>query len=95
MTIALRKAATADEADLRILSLASNKRKFAIEVGLPMEPAMIDAFERGIDHEWFALVDISTGIPSAMERLMRVYRLTDAGMTRLAVLSRMEGVGHG
>lgn len=72
--------------DYALLSLASEKRKFAIELGCAMEPGMIDAFERGIDKEWFTLVDISTQVAASPGRVLRVFRLTNAGMAYLVEL---------
>lgn len=69
---------TTDEADFMLLKLANEKGKFAIEVGCKMGPDLRAAFERGIDNEWFTLVDVS-GVTVVPGRLMRVFRLTAAG----------------
>lgn len=79
-----------DEADFRLLSLASDKRKFAIQVGYVPSPEIQFAFERGIDNEWFTLVDVSS-VAAAPGRLMRLFRLTDAGMKRLAEVRHIGG----
>jgi hypothetical protein len=80
---------TSDEAELKILSLANDKRKFAISVGYMWSAEEQAAFERGIDHEWWTLVDLSrVATPAAMGAVMRIFRLTDAGLARLAVLRR-------
>lgn len=77
---------TSDEDDeIRLLSLANHKRKFAIEFGLQMSDQQQLAFERGIDNEWFTLVDISP-VTFAPGRVMRIFRLTEAGFKRLGEL---------
>lgn len=75
-----------DEADLAILSLANEKRKFALSLGGRFGQDLQDAFERGIDREWWTLVDVSRIDASPVA--MRIFRLTDAGMARLAALER-------
>jgi hypothetical protein len=75
-----------DAADRRLLSMASDKRKFALEFGQPVDPDLRASFERGIDEEWFTLVDVSF-VATAGRRLMRVFRLTNAGMVRLERLA--------
>ena len=76
------------DADFELLSLASGNRKFAIELGLVFPPPLQFAFERGIDHEWFTLVDVSRVTEAGTgNRLMRLFRLTDAGLARLAELA--------
>lgn len=74
-----------DAADLLLLNLANDRRKFAIQVGYPFDAGQTAAFERGIDNEWFALVDVSP-IAAAPRVMMRVFRLTDTGLRRLAEL---------
>lgn len=86
-----------EEAELRLLSLSNHKRKFAIQVGLnPGGEHGTDAdqlaLERGIDEEWFTLVDISTVTAAGRPVPMRVFRLTEKGLVRLADLARMKGV---
>jgi hypothetical protein len=83
---------TDDAADLKLLGLANGKRKFAILVESQMPESLQNAFERGIDREWFTLVDVSADIAAVNGRLTRVFRLTDAGMSRLSELAQMEGV---
>lgn len=78
-----------DEADLELLNLANEKRKFALSIPLTWGEEKQSAFERGIDHQWFTLVDVTPiAAPESRLRLMRVFRLTDAGMARLAELSQ-------
>lgn len=77
----MKEVSSDDEADLRLLTLANHKGKFAIELGLSVSEQQQYAFERGIDNQWFTLVDVSP-IVSAPYRLMRVFRLTEAGLTR-------------
>lgn len=77
------------EADLKVLGLANQKRKFAISVTYVWSEAEQSAFERGIDNEWFTLVDLSfIATPVGRGQLMRIFRLTDAGMSRLAELGK-------
>jgi putative AlgH/UPF0301 family transcriptional regulator len=78
-----------------LLSLANEKGKFAIALGYSgWDQNMIDAFERGIDNDWFTLVDISTvGVFKGTQHektLLRIFKLTQAGWDRLRVLN--EGV---
>lgn len=76
-----RHGTSTETADYQLLSLANEKGKFAIDLsGTPAD--YIEAFERGIDEQWFALVDISR-IAASPDRLMRVFRLTDRGTARL------------
>ena len=74
------------EADESLLGLANEKGKFAIELGLPLEQDYHAAFERGIDNEWFTLVDLCPVVESAFGRMMRVFRLTQAGRDRLVAV---------
>lgn len=80
---------TRDDADFRLLSLANEKGKFALSLsntGIP-DVELQAAFERGIDGEWFTLVDVS--IIAATERpvLMRVFKLTQYGSAYRATLA--------
>ena len=76
-----------EEADFYLLGLANNeKHKFAIQVAMELTQSVQDAFERGIDFQWFTLVDVST-VTLTGDRLMRVFRLTEAGLARFAELS--------
>lgn len=76
-----------DEADWRLLSLANEKGKFAIPFGLAPAPELQAALERGIDREWFTLVDVGT-VSALPGVLMRVFRLTRSGRERLADLKQ-------
>ena len=77
----LRRVITDDEADWRLLSLANEKGKFGIELGLiPGMEELQFAFERGIDAEWFTFVDVSR--VRATLSYMRIFRLTEAGRVR-------------
>lgn len=75
-----------DEADFRLLSLADRTRKFVMQLGYVLESEFQCALERGIDNDWFTLVDVTT-TPELPGKVFRVFRLTDAGMKRLAVLA--------
>lgn len=94
MTRSLERVITNDEADLALLALANEKRRFAIQMGGMTEENQ-GAFERGIDGEWFTLVDVAPlahvphGRPS--NAVFRVFRLTDAGLRRLAELRQQIG----
>jgi hypothetical protein len=76
-----------DKADLELLGLANEKRKFAIALDYK-NIHLQEALERGIDNQWFTLVDVSVIAVTAKPVLMRVFRLTDAGLTRLAQLQK-------
>lgn len=78
---------TNDDADLELLSLANEKGKFAIELGYRLEPHKQYALERGIDAEWFRIVDVSP-IAVSPGRLMRIFKLTEQGKERLAALKQ-------
>ena len=94
--------------DLRLLELANDKGKFAIEVGYqwttivikPGDPIttsqdMQDAFERGIDNEWFTLVDLSpiqTHDPMYPNRICRVFKLAINGSRRKEYLRNDRGI---
>jgi hypothetical protein len=70
-----------DKADAELLALANEKGKFAIQIGLPLSEPLQEAFERGIDSEWFTLVDVSP-IAHSAAACCRVFRLTLAGWQR-------------
>jgi hypothetical protein len=74
-----------DDADLELLSMANELGKFCLELGGHAVPHLQFAFERGIDREWFTLVDISP-IAEYPGRMFRCFRLTVAGRGRLLVL---------
>lgn len=78
-----------DEADFRLLSVADRKRKFVVQLGYVPEPEYQRAFERGIDNDWFTLVDVTT-VLELPGKVFRVFRLTDAGDRRLAALAARE-----
>ena len=83
-----------EQADLSLLSLANHKRKFALEIGTfpPNLERLQGALERGIDARWFELVDVSPlSEGGAYTRVFRIFRLTDAGMERLAQLATLKG----
>lgn len=77
---------TEDEADLKLLSLATAKGKFALDVlYVPSSLEEQLAIERGQEQEWFRLVDVSQ-VAAAPRRLFRVFILTPAGWARLRKL---------
>lgn len=82
-----------ERAELEVLSLSNEKHKFAIELGFDdWEPRLQYAFERGIDNQWFTLVDISFVAASPrFTRMLRVFRLTDEGVKHLKRLIERKG----
>lgn len=88
MSRGLSRIITDDEADLELLGLASNLRKFGIPMDVAMPEPLVRAFERGIDRQWFTLVDITFRSEALPGRPLKVFRLTDAGMLRLAELGK-------
>lgn len=82
-----------EEADIRLLSMANYKNKFAVELGFRLTEGQQDSLERGIDNQWFTLVDV-TPIESAPGRVMRIFRLTEAGVKRLAELVSLKTLSH-
>lgn len=77
---------TDDEADYQVLSRGNDKGKFAIAVEATAPPEIWQAFERGLENEWFRLVDVAR-LTATNGELARVFRLTDAGRERLKKLS--------
>jgi hypothetical protein len=73
----------ADDDDFSLLNLANEKGKF----GLLTEQEH-EAFGGGIENEWFRLVDVST-IAHA-EGIFRVFKLTEAGLSRLAATAKKQ-----
>lgn len=86
-----------DRAELELLNLANEKGKFALEYGMPDGAPLQAAFERGIEQEWFTLVDLcpadampaTAHLRSAGSRIMRVFRLTRRGRERVSMLRAM------
>lgn len=72
-------------ADLALLSMANHKRKFGLAVGLCLDAPLQYALERGIDNDWFRLVDVSRAVVSDGQ-ILRIFRLTEAGLARLGVV---------
>ena len=84
MSRTLNRLVTFDEADRELLDLANEKGKFALDIlGIDDEDLQL-AFERGIDQDWFTLVDVS--YISVTSHLMRIFKLTEAGEQRLKEL---------
>lgn len=80
---------THEEAEWQLLRLANDKGKFALSLG-PIDYADLQlAFERGINREWFTLVDLSPVSIVPHAGLMRVFRLTQAGRRRRTELEAM------
>lgn len=72
-----------DDADLLLLGLANEKSKFAIQIGYPFTQEAQEAFERGIDNDWFTLVDISDLANAPNGAVCRIFKLTTQGKRRL------------
>jgi hypothetical protein len=49
---------TDDQADLRLLNLANAKGKFGLQMGVILDRYEQEAFERGIDKDWFNRVRV-------------------------------------
>lgn len=80
-----------ERAELKVLSLANDKHKFAIQVGYIHEDDEVQlALERGMDNDWFTLIDVAP-VSVAPGRLMRVFKLTLEGRQHLHRL-RLKGV---
>lgn len=77
-----------EECDWEILKLANEKGKFGIELGvIPCEHIQA-AFERGIDNNWWIMVDL-TFLPSHPSRNpLRLFKLTNFGEARRATLQK-------
>lgn len=82
-----------DRVDLIFLGMANEKRKFAVALGARFTDEEREAFERGLDNDWFALIDIGPidasaelGLPP--RTLMKIFRLTNAGVARLAEIQK-------
>jgi hypothetical protein len=99
MSRGLRVVVTYDEADFSLLRRASQSDKFGVELGLVLDDDTQMAFERGVNAQWFTLVDVApfgthqlgASMWSALRdqpRSMRVFRLTEAGYARLAELKQ-------
>lgn len=89
---------THDEYDYKLLSMANEKDKFGLDIQGIDDHELQLAFERGIDADWFTLVDVSyiAAYPEELSKqtievLMRVFKLTAAGKHRL---NQLRGEGH-
>lgn len=81
----LRVLVTHDTADYELLKRANEKWKFAIPLGQTLPPHLQAAFERGIDKQWFTLVDVSV-VAEMPGTMLRIFRLTEAGAERYGEL---------
>ena len=88
-----REVTSDEEAEIQLLSSANHRGKFAIELGHVLPPAQQIAFERGIDNQWFTLVDVAP-LAVTPDRLTRVFRLTEAGWHRLDHLLSRKGISN-
>lgn len=81
---------TDDEAEWAILKLAhETSHKFAIEMGpIPIDERQF-AFERGIDNDWFTLVDVGPIASAGPGVIMKIFKLTAAGQRRRDKLARL------
>jgi hypothetical protein len=66
------------KAILSILGLANEKGKFAIAVGLALDETRQTVLERGMDEDWFRLIDV-TPLTVAPTYCNRVFKLTPTG----------------
>lgn len=73
-----------EQADFELLSLASEKGKFGLQLDYPANESEQMAFERGIDNEWFIFVDLAR--IEAKPGLFRIFKLREAGRFRLITL---------
>ena len=85
----LQRIITHDEAEWGILKLANDKGKFAIQMGAIPEEDLQTAFERGIDNDWFTLVDVGPLAHASQGAVMRIFKLTAAGRARHDELKAM------
>ena len=69
-------------AEVKLLSMANDKGKFALEIGYPMEPEMQFALERGMA-EWFTLIDVGP-VADFPGRMFRIFKLTKEGQQRFS-----------
>lgn len=77
-----------EESDWEMLKLANDKGMFGLEMGMPMCAHLNDSFDRGIEHNWWSLVDFRI-IPANGSILpMRVFKLTSYGVARKAQLEK-------
>ena len=74
-----------DLAELKLLSMHSERYKIAVQLGLALTPDLQMALERSIDEDWLKLVDV-TPIAEHPNNLFRVFKVTDNGLYRLSVL---------
>lgn len=75
---------TDDQCDLEVLSKASDSGKFAVPMGAYLPAPTQLALERAQINEWVRLIDVSP--IRALDGIMRVFMLTDAGRARLDAL---------
>jgi len=78
----LKRIITNDEAEWEILRLANEKGKFSIQMGTIPDQDEQDAFERGIDNDWFSLVDVGPVAHAPPGLVMRIFKLTTVGQKR-------------
>lgn len=84
----VRKVLTDEEADWEVLRIADENGKFALPLGEELPTEIQAAFDGGLDRDWFRLFDVrpvqtlrTRFDPGGRIKLMRVFKLTDAGMT--------------
>ena len=86
----LKRVMTIDETDWRLLKLANEKGKFALSLGSIQDEDLQMAFERGIDAEWFSLVDFSPVSQAVGTGLLRIFRLTKMGWKRRTEVEHLD-----
>lgn len=81
----------ADAHDWEILAKADQKGNFIMMLGATMCDHQKAAFERGVDKNWWQMVDIRF-VPSDIgPTLARIFKLTNYGEARRATLQKKYG----
>jgi len=74
-----------DASDEELLSSGNPQRRIALVMGVPLEPSNQRILDRAIDNDWVRFVDMTPAMVSGMNgtTMVRVFRITDAGLARL------------
>jgi hypothetical protein len=84
---------TDDEYDWELLRLATGHHKFAIQLSMTLDENLQRAFERGVDRDWFTLVDVAVIAAAPQAGPMKIFKLTNRGIARLRQLKKKYGSG--
>ena len=76
---------SAEQAELQLLSMKSERNKIAIQLGLIPDQETQDALERCMENDWVRLIDVTT-LPRFSAGIFRIFLVTDMGLARLSVL---------